>query len=184
MKLTSVPFRSAPSISMRLPSRASITTARRENVADVQGRIQRAGKTYRMDQRGTVQRDHRFGGAARRLHADAAADDDHFILLKENKAAALVALGRTRRPSPSVRPLTSRSSAATMATLGIAIGPEPLHCTAQSAVRGYVFHPSSRSALSELAHIFFFPMRTVSMVARGSRPSRRPETVSSTAPAA
>ena len=40
---------------------------------------------------------------------------------------------------------------------------------------GMIFHPSSRSAFPELAHIFFLPMRTVSTVARGSRPSMRPE---------
>ena len=33
---------------------------------------------------------------------------------------------------------------------------------------GTIFHPSSRSALAELANIFFLPMRTVSTVARGS----------------
>src|ERR1700730_13100514 len=42
-----------------------------------------------------------------------------------------------RRVQFFVRPLTSRSSAATIATLGIAVGSEPFHSAAQSPVRGY-----------------------------------------------
>src|SRR5580658_167549 len=42
---------------------------------------------------------------------------------------------RSTRLQPVVSPLTSRSNAATMATLGISVSPEPLHRTTQRRVR-------------------------------------------------
>src|SRR6185437_9999544 len=49
---------------------------------------------------------------------------------------------------------------------------------------GMIFHPKSRSALADETNIFFFPIRTASMVARGSRPKIRPVKTSSTTPVA
>src|SRR5512133_1876151 len=53
-------------------------------------------------------------------------------------------------------------------------------CTNHSQARrsasstGRMRQPSSRSALADDAHIFFLPMRTASIVTRGSRRSSRP----------
>src|SRR5204863_8352885 len=49
---------------------------------------------------------------------------------------------------------------------------------------GTHFHPNCRSALADDTNIFLRPMRTASIVARGSRPRIRPVTISSTTPVA
>src|SRR6266478_9193661 len=56
----------------------------------MQSRLQRSGEPYRPHERGVIQRDHGFGGAARGLRADSAANENHIVVLEEDEFAAFV----------------------------------------------------------------------------------------------
>ena len=61
-----------------------------KDMADTEGRVQRSGKTHRLDERGMVQRDHGLGGTAGGFKPDAATNDNLVILLEKSKGAAFV----------------------------------------------------------------------------------------------
>ncbi len=51
-------------------------------------RIQRTGKSHRTHNLGLIERDHRLRRTPRRFRSDPAANQNHFVLLKESKPPA------------------------------------------------------------------------------------------------
>src|SRR5580704_1163096 len=132
MKLTSAPCRPAPSISTRVPSRASITTAA-EKTSPTR-RLPSSAPAKPTDCTSVGRYKAITASAARRAASRPIPPHTTTISSRSKKMKLRPSYRCSTRFEDLVSPRTSRSSAATMATLGISVGPEPLDCTAQGTV--------------------------------------------------
>ncbi len=172
---------SPPSACMRLPSPASITwLGVNASPTDSAGSKAPANPAEIIKRDGKV--DHRLRRSPRRFRSNAAANHDVSFFSK-TKASSVPLAHRCGQSFTNGE--TSRSSAATIASscssvwelaLGVSIRPKPLHRPPQRFVHGTGLPSQFALRFGRLTNIFLRPMRTASMVARGSCEAECPST--------
>src|SRR5580658_155858 len=135
MKVTSVPCLFPPSIWTRLPSRASITTAGAKT--SPLPRLISSAPANPTDSTRAGWYNAITASAARRAASRPIPPQTTTISSRSKKTNLRPSYSRSTRLQPLVSPLTSRSSAATIAILGIPVGPEPLYRPTQCPIRGH-----------------------------------------------